>query len=476
MPDPRRAMWLALLVAGAFFMENLDGTVLTTALPAMAVSFGVRPVDLSIGVSAYLLTLGVFIPISGWAAERFGARRVFCAAVAVFTAASALCGLANRLPEFVLFRVLQGIGGAMMVPVGRLVVLQSTPKERLLGALATLTWPALAAPVLGPPVGGFITTHASWRWIFYLNLPLGLVALVLAWRLVPEGRGTQRRPFDWLGFALLGPALLCLMGGIELGVRPDVPTVPALAAVVLGLVLLALGVRHLRRAQHPMFGLAALKVPTFAVAIWGGSLFRMSVGAVPFLLPLMFQIGFGYDAFHAGLLMMIVFAGNLSMKVGSTWILRRFGFKRVLLVNGTFNAAALLACAFITPATPTALVAVVLFFGGLVRSMQFSGLNTLAYADVPAGEMASANTLFSTGFQLAMGLGVALGAVGVHLGQSLVGAAGWGDVPALGFRLAFVVVSAVAALGLLDVWRLAPTAGEQLARKPPKKKQAAKAA
>jgi EmrB/QacA subfamily drug resistance transporter len=466
-PSPAdNSKWIALLVAGAFFMENLDGTVITTAVPDIARSFGVAPLALNIGVSAYLLTLGVLIPISGWVAERFGARRVFAAALAIFTLASVLCGMADSLAEFVALRMLQGAGGAMMVPVGRLVVLNSTPKERLISVIATLTWPALVAPVLGPPVGGFITSYASWRWIFYLNLPLGVIALALAWWLIPDQRAAARRPFDWPGFLLSGGALLLLTWGTEVSGGQDPNWAEAGGCIAAGVALLfALG-RHLRRAAHPLIDLSSFAIPTFSITIIGGSLFRMAIGAVPFLLPLMFQLGFGLDAFHAGLLVIAVFAGNLMMKPATTPILRRFGFKPVLLVNGMANVLSLAACALLTPATPIWLIAAVLFVGGLTRSMQFSALNTIAFADVPQQRMAAANTLFSTAFQVALGLGIALGASGVRLGHWSAQQLGIGHWPAIDYRLAFLLVALVSLLGLADALRLDPAAGAQVSKAP----------
>ncbi|SDG68423.1 MULTISPECIES: MFS transporter [unclassified Duganella] len=462
--SPTNSKWLALLVAGAFFMENLDGTVITTAVPDIAQSFGVAPLALNIGVSAYLLTLGVFIPISGWVAQRFGARRVFAAALAIFTLASVLCGMATSLGEFVWLRVLQGAGGAMMVPVGRLVVLNSTPKDKLISVIATLTWPALVAPVIGPAVGGFITSYASWRWIFYLNLPLGLVALVAAWWLIPDQRAAERRPFDWPGFVLSGSALLLLTWGAETLSGPAPDWRETGACIALGTLLLAALAWHLKRAAHPLIDLSSLAIPTFSITIIGGSLFRMAVGAVPFLLPLMFQLGFGLDAFHAGLLVMAVFAGNLMMKTVTTPILRRFGFRPVLLVNGAANVITLAACALLTPTTPVWLIAAVLFVGGMTRSMQFTALNTIAFADVPQQRMAAANTLFSTAFQVAMGLGVALGASGVRLGHWSAQQLGIGDWAAIDYRLAFVLVALVSLLGLADALRLSRSAGEQVAK------------
>ncbi|TCT03259.1 MFS transporter [Aquabacter spiritensis] len=465
-PQSRRSSTaIALLVAGAFFMENLDGTVITTAIPQMAVSFGVAPIELNIGVSAYLLTLGVFIPISGWVADRFGPRRVFAAAIIVFTLASLLCGLAQSLTEFVLLRILQGVGGALMVPVGRFVVLRTTPKERLISAIAMLTWPALVAPILGPPVGGFITTYATWRWIFYLNLPLGMIGLVAALILIPGDRAAVSRPFDWPGFVFCGGALFTLLWTAEALGQPDVDWSVAALTAGAGLLLLGLGLRHLARAAHPLVDLSAVSLPTFSVAVRGGSAFRAAIGAVPFLLPLMFQLGFGLDAFQAGLLMMAVFAGNLLMKPATVPVLKRFGFRRVLLINSLINAASLAACALFTPQTPTAVIATILFLGGLTRSMQFTALNTIAFADVPAERMSGANTLFSTAFQIAMGLGVALGAIAIRLAEWGADLAGLGQVPAVSYRGAFLVIALVSLFSVYDCLRLPKDAGDHLSAK-----------
>ncbi|PNU06430.1 MFS transporter [Novosphingobium guangzhouense] len=450
---------LALLVAGTFFMENLDATVVTPAVPAMAKSFAAAPVDLSAGVSAYMIALGVFIPVSGWAAQRFGARQIFAAAIVMFTLTSLLCGMAQDLPQFVAARVLQGIGGAMMVPVGRLVVLRETPKERLVSAIAVLTWPALVAPVLGPPLGGLIVDHGDWRWIFWLNLPLGAMALAGALRLVPHLEAEPQRRFDWTGFLLLGGAIFALMLMAEDMSRPDASLPVAATGVIVGLVLLGLGVRHLNRAETPMLRLSALETQTFAVTIWGGSLFRMGVSAVPFLVPIMFQVGFGYTSFQAGGMLMAVFAGNLTMKPFTTAGMRRFGMKPVLLVNGTLNAAMIAACALFGAWLPLWATCAILFLGGMTRSMQFTVFNTIAFADVPKDQMTDANTLFSTAFQLAMGMGITLGAIAWRLGEVL----GHGGDPAAPFRIAFLIVAAASALGIIDSLKLAPDAGRIVA-------------
>lgn len=300
--DERAFSAPALLVAGAFFMEFLDGTVIATALPDMARDFGVTAVELNIGISAYLITLAVLIPASGWIADRFGARAIFTLALAIFTLASVFCGLSTEVHIFVAMRILQGVGGALMVPVGRLAVLRTTPKHQLIKAIATLTWPALVAPIIGPPLGGFITRYASWHWIFFINVPLGLAAIILSLRIIPDIRETERRSFDLSGFITTSVAMVSLVTAMErLGDRQ--PQIwPTLALAALGFGCLLYSIRHFRRAAAPMVRLDALQVPTFRVTMYGGSLFRASISAVPFLLPLLFQVGFGMDPFHSGLL------------------------------------------------------------------------------------------------------------------------------------------------------------------------------
>ncbi|HVW92085.1 MAG TPA: MFS transporter [Devosia sp.] len=458
-----RATAVSLLVAGAFFMENLDGTVIVTAIPAMAQSFGVHPVDLSIGVSAYILALAVLIPASGWMADRFGARTIFASAIVVFTLASVLCGFSTNLVYFTAARVLQGIGGAMMVPVGRLVVLRSARKEEIIGAIGLIVWPGLAAPVLGPPLGGFITTYLSWHWIFFLNVPLGAIALLLALRLVPQGE-TVETPFDWAGFLLTGIACFAVMLGIDLLSRDDPPLGWTALALVGGLAIGALAVWHSRREAHPLVDLYALRYKTFSVTVWGGTLFRASIGAVPFLLPLLFQIGFGLDPFVSGLLVLSVFAGNIVMKIFTTGVLNRFGFRRTLVVNGVLNAAAILACALITPQTPVPVIMVLLFISGLTRSMQFTTIATIAFADVPQERMSGANTLANVVGPMGMALGVALAAVALRIGALLFPAPG-PAISLMQFHAAFVLAGLIALAGVADVIGLAPGAGDAL-RKP----------
>ncbi|MCA5101013.1 MFS transporter [Klebsiella pneumoniae] len=463
--DERAFSAPALLVAGAFFMEFLDGTVIATALPDMARDFGVTAVELNIGISAYLITLAVLIPASGWIADRFGARAIFTLALAIFTLASVFCGLSTEVHIFVAMRILQGVGGALMVPVGRLAVLRTTPKHQLIKAIATLTWPALVAPIIGPPLGGFITRYASWHWIFFINVPLGLAAIILSLRIIPDIRETERRSFDLSGFITTSVAMVSLVTAMErLGDRQ--PRIwPTLALAALGFGCLLYSIRHFRRAAAPMVRLDALQVPTFRVTMYGGSLFRASISAVPFLLPLLFQVGFGMDPFHSGLLVLAVFVGNLTIKPATTPLIRWLGFRRLLLINGALNVCSLLACALLTPQTPVWAIMLILYLGGVFRSIQFTGVSTLAFADVPAAQMSDANTLFSTASQLAVGLGITLGAIGIRLGEQVGDWLHLTELPGISFRLSFVFIALICLVGMIDSLHLAKTAGSSVSEK-----------
>ncbi|HID5505389.1 TPA: MFS transporter [Klebsiella pneumoniae] len=463
--DERAFSAPALLVAGAFFMEFLDGTVIATALPDMARDFGVTAVELNIGISAYLITLAVLIPASGWIADRFGARAIFTLALAIFTLASVFCGLSTEVHIFVAMRILQGVGGALMVPVGRLAVLRTTPKHQLIKAIATLTWPALVAPIIGPPLGGFITRYASWHWIFFINVPLGLAAIILSLRIIPDIRETERRSFDLSGFITTSVAMVSLVTAMErLGDRQ--PQIwPTLALAALGFGCLLYSIRHFRRAAAPMVRLDALQVPTFRVTMYGGSLFRASISAVPFLLPLLFQVGFGMDPFHSGLLVLAVFVGNLTIKPATTPLIRWLGFRRLLLINGALNVCSLLACALLTPQTPVWAIMLILYLGGVFRSIQFTGVSTLAFADVTAAQMSDANTLFSTASQLAVGLGITLGAIGIRLGEQVGDWLHLTELPGISFRLSFVFIALICLVGMIDSLHLAKTAGSSVSEK-----------
>jgi EmrB/QacA subfamily drug resistance transporter len=458
--SPRHQRLIMALVSASLFMEILDGTVITTALPSMARSFGTTPVALDIGVSAYLLTVAVLVPASGWVADRYGARRVFAFAITLFTLASALCAQATGPTMFVLLRVLQGTAGALMVPVGRLVVMRMTPREKLVQTLASLIWPALIAPVIGPPLGGFITQTFGWRWIFYFNLPLGALALAACLWLIPDVREVARR-FDWQGFVLSSTGIFALQLGLERA--PRHPDTVALGLTLAGLALVTLVVRHLRRVAHPLIDLAAWQVPTFRAATRGGTVTRMAVNAGPFLLPLMLQAGYGFSAFHSGLFVLTLFVGDMTMKGFVARILRRFGHARVLVVNGFLCAASLATMALITPALPLPLVGLILVCQGLVRSLQYTALATLAFADIGRGGMSDANGFFTTTMLLSGAAGITLAATSVHLGM-IVAPHSLLAGPGGEYRIAFLIVAAITALAQIEPLRLPASAGAALTR------------
>lgn len=451
---------LALLVASAFFMENLDATVIVTALPTMAESFGVEAVDVNIGITAYMLALAIFIPASGWIAERFGHRPVFISAVCLFTLTSVLCALSTSLWSFTFLRVLQGIAGAMMVPVGRLAVLNNTPKADLVSIIAYLTWPGLAAPVIGPPLGGFLSTYASWHWIFLLNLPLGLIALFYAYRLIPKNTPSTPPRFDFLGFALCASACAGMLYSLEWLGQTSFWHAP----VALLLLSLALGwgfIRHTRQHPAPLLKLDAFNVQTYRASARGGTLFRTIVSAIPFLVPLMLQLAFNYDAFDAGLLVLSLFAGNIGIKPATGWLLRQYGFRQTLIVSNLILGLTLLGCAFLTPETPLVLVILLLLISGMARSCGFTAYTSMAFADVPSTQMSSANTLFSMLQQFAFGLGVALATVLLRLSLSVMGL----ETPsAAAFQWVWFCFAGLMLLSMLECWRLSPAAGAAVSR------------
>ncbi|GIM88472.1 MFS transporter [Paractinoplanes toevensis] len=451
----RSARWLALLVAGAYFMEFLDATVIAPAAPHIAADLGVAPVTVNVTITAYVLTIAVLIPISGWLTERFGARRVFAVAIAVFTLASAGCAAAVNLPMLVGTRVLQGVGGAMMVPVGRLVVIRTTEKTDLVRAVAYLTWPALVAPLLAPALGGFLSEYASWRWIFLINLPLGVIALLLSFRLVPDVRADDPGPLDLRGFLLGATGIAALVVGLE-GVAESHPDWPlAIGALALAAVALAATVGHLLRAHRPLVDLSILQVRTYRVTALGGSVFRAVITAIPFLLPLFFQIGFGWTAAQAGLVVIALFAGNVGIKPATTPLMRHLGIRTVMLGAVLASAVCLVGIAFLRQSTPIVPLLALLTLSGIFRSIGFTTYNTVAFADVPGERMTSANTLMSTVQELGGGLGVAVGALLVRLGAgvSVDGA----------YRFAFLFLAALLLVPAVDAFRLPRDAGNLVA-------------
>ncbi len=446
---------IALLVAGTFFMENLDGTILTTAAPSIGRSLGVPSVAVGIAITAYLLTLAVLIPLSGWITRRLGSRRIFLAAIASFTLASVLCALSTNLPELTIMRVLQGIGGAMMVPVGRLAVLRVTDRADLIRAIALLTWPALVAPIVAPLAGGIITTYFTWHWIFLINVPLGIVAFFAALRIIPTEERESPPRLDWLGLVLTCTGLGSLVYLGSLLAERDPGMILTIGWAVVGFGLVGLAIAHQLRAPHPLLDLRALRIETFRLSHAGGSLFRLTVNAVPFLLPLLFQDVFGYSPLLSGALVLFVFVGNLAIKPATTSLLRRFGFPAVIVAASAAAALSMALMALLSSSTPLWVVIVLLTASGVARSTGFTAYNTIAFADVERVEMTDANTLASTLQQLAAGFGVAVGAVALRLGDSFGSGSG-------AFGFAFAVLALLTALATVEGLLLSKSAGENI--------------
>ncbi len=436
----RRTRLTALIVACALFMQNLDSTVIATALPAMARDFGADPVRMNVALTSYLLSLAVFIPASGWMADRFGARTVFRAAIAVFTIGSVLCGRAESLPFLVAARILQGAGGAMMVPVGRLVLLRTVQKSELVAAMAWLSMPALIGPIVGPPLGGLIVTYVSWRWVFDINVPIGLLGVALVTLYVEDIRETARVKLDAWGLVLSAIGMASVMVALETAGRGMVAGELTGALLATGLLTGLLYWRHARRHPAPLLDLTLLRIPTFLVSVLAGTLFRVGVGAVPFLLPLMFQVGFGKSAAQSGLITFTSSAGAIIMKPAAMTALRRFGFRDTLLVNTVISAGLLGVCALFRPTWPVAWIYLALLIGGFFRSLQFTAYNAVAYADIPRERMSAATSLYSTIQQVSLTLGVSVGAGVLELSM---GATGHRTPQVVDFSAGFLVVAAV---------------------------------
>ena len=451
---------LPLVVASALFMENMDSTVIATSLPAIARDLNTDPVALKLAFTTYLLSLTIFLPISSWISDRFGAKRVFRIAILVFTLASLACGAAPSLGWLVVARAIQGLGGAMMVPVGRIILLRSIPKSELVGALAWLTIPALVGPLLGPPVGGFITTYFTWRWIFWMNLPFGIIGIVMATLFMSETREENVPPLDVVGFLLSGSGLAAFVFGITLAGRSLIELREVSGLIVLGAVLMGFYVRHARRVPNPILDLKLLRVDTLRISVGAGTFYRLSAGAIPFLLPLMLQIGFDLTPFQSGVVTSASALGALMMKFAATRLLKRFGYRQLLLVNGLVSCILMAANGLFTRETPLLAIFVILVTGGLSRSMQFTSLNSIAYADIANKDIARANGIYTVMQQLSLTLGVAAAAMALDLSQLLRGHAT--NLIPQDFSFAFFVVAAAGLLAIPQFYRLPANAGESM--------------
>ena len=439
----KRTRTTAMIVASAFFMQNLDSTVIATALPTMARAFGADPVHMNVALTSYLLSLAVFIPASGWVADRYGGRNVFRLAIAVFTLGSILCGRADSLPFLVFARIIQGAGGAMMIPVGRLVLMRTAAKSEVVAAMAWLTTPALIGPILGPPLGGLIVTYLSWRWIFDINIPIGILGIVLASIFIEDVREPQTSRFDIVGLVLSAIALACLMFGFETIGRGVVDTWLSLVAFAFGLASGFLYWLHAREHPAPLIDFGLMRFKSFSVSVYAGSLFRIGVGALPFLLPMMLQIAFGNTAVQSGLITFASAAGAFLMKPVAQRVLRRFGFRDTLVWNASFAAVMLGLCASFSPGWPAIGMYVVLLVGGFFRSLQFTAYNALAYAELQRSQMSAATSFYSAVQQLSLTIGITIGAASLQLAMWM---SSHTEPGATDFRLAFVVIAAIAML------------------------------
>jgi EmrB/QacA subfamily drug resistance transporter len=450
---------IPLIVATALFMENMDSTVIATSLPAIAADIGTSPLTLKLAITSYLLSLAVFIPASGWTADRFGARIVFALAVAVFMVGSIGCALSGSVTDFVFARILQGMGGAMMTPVGRLVLLRSIDKSALVNAMAWVTVPALIGPVIGPPLGGFITTYFSWHWIFLINIPIGLLGIFMALKFIDPIYSEDPEPFDLYGMVLAGIGLGGIAFGLSVAGLNLLPWSVVGSLVAIGSISMTLYVIHARRTGSPVLDFSMLRLSTLRASIIGGFLFRLGIGSLPFLLPLLMQVGFGLSPFQSGLVTFASAVGAMGMKTLAARIIKTFGFRNLMTVNAVVSAVFLAACALFTVNTPLLLIMIILVVGGFFRSLQFTAINTVAYAEVEPAQMSRATTLVSVNQQLAVSAGVAVGAFSVETTMWWHHAT---ELSAGVFAPAFVVVACISAASCYFFWQMPDDAGHEI--------------
>ena len=464
---PRERL-VPLIVAVALFMENMDANVIATSLPAIARDLDTSPLTLKLAVTAYLLSLAVFIPASGWTADRFGARNVFRIAIGVFMVGSIICATATSLPHLILGRVVEGMGAAMMAPVARLLLLRTVDKRALINAMALLTIPGLMGPLLGPPVGGFITTYFSWQWIFLINVPIGLVGILMVTRYIEDVRAETVDPIDLPGLILCGLAVAGLAFGLSIAGFDILPWSVVTALIAGGAVAALAYFLHARQLATPALDFSLMALPTFRASVLGGSIFRIGIGAMPFLLPLLFQLGFGLNPLQSGLLTFTSALGALLVKAFATRIVGRFGFKRILWVNALLSSALIAACAVFTPDMSFALIIAILLVGGFFRSLEFTCINALSFADIEPARMSRATTLSAVWQQLSLSTGVALGAFIVEFTLRWKGD---GVIGVDEFAPAFLIVGFVSALSMLIFLRLPADAGAQLSGRAPVRSQ-----
>jgi len=452
--------WVIPAIIGmALMMQTLNATSINNALPSMAHALHVEPLRLNVAITMYLLASAVFLPISGWMADRFGAKRIFLIAIVLYALASAACGFADNLLELVIFRLAQGCAGAMMGPVGRLVLLRTTPKNELVGAMSVVTMPALLGPVVGPVLGGAIVTFVSWRWIFFLNLPIALAGVFLVRAFVPNVKEQDVSPIDWPGILLTGFGLAGLIFGFENLGRNVMPPLAVAGLFGGGLACLVLYWLHARRNPHAIIDLSIFRIPTFQASVLGGAFFRLVPGATPFLLAMLLQVGFGMTAFAAGLMTFISAVGALVMKTTAPPILRRFGFRAVLIVNGLICAATYMIYALFEIDTPHWVIMSTLAIGGFFRSLQFTSLNGMAYADLEQDKMSRGTTTASMVQQFMQSVSIGLAATLLHF---LMVRRGETHLTGETVAPAFAIFGALTLISLVWFFRLPRNAGDEM--------------
>jgi EmrB/QacA subfamily drug resistance transporter len=399
------------VISLGLFMEAVDTTVINTAIPAMARSLQVNPIDLKIALISYLLSLAIFIPISGWIADKFGIKRVFISALLIFTASSIWCGFATTIPELVIARVIQGLGGSLMLPVGRLILVRSFERHELINTMSRVIMVAALGMMLGPMLGGFITHYLSWHWIFWVNVPVGLVTVSLAIYYLKDVAPIKVHALDKLGFIFFGCGLAAMTFGLSAFSETTIPTIRAASIVAVAVILLVLYFLHSRRIKNPIVKMSLFKTRTFQISILGNLFARFGFGGVPFLLPLLFQLGLGFTAPVSGMLLAPTALGVLLIKPFSFPLLKFLGYKRLLIINTVLVAASLCSFMLVNQHTPIVFIALLTFIFGFLISLQYSGMSSLGYSDLASHDLSAATSIMSTIQQLAQSFGVALSAV-----------------------------------------------------------------
>jgi EmrB/QacA subfamily drug resistance transporter len=447
-----------LILAVALFMENMDSTVIATSLPAIATDIGTSPIALKLALTSYFVSLAIFIPISGWMADRFGAPNIFRVAIGIFVVGSIACAFSNSLPTFVFSRFLQGIGGSMMTPIARLVLLRSTPRNELVSAMAWLSIPALLGPLSGPPIGGFLTTYLSWHWIFWINVPIGVIGILLATRFLPPAEARTPRPIDISGFFLAAIAFSGIIFGLSVISLPAIPPLFGYSAILVGFVALGIYFWHARRVEYPLLDPRLFRNRVFRTAVLGGSFFRIGIGAFPFLMPLMLQLAFGLSPLESGLTTFVSAFGAIVSKFGAGWLYARFGFPRVLGISSLLGCVFLAVNGFFTPETNHYVLMFCLFIGGLTRSFFFTGLNTFGYADVSEAEASQATSIYAVVQQISVALGVAVAGGILEASTQIRGA----PLALIDFHIAWFIVALLAIVSCIQFLRLPPDAGSNV--------------